>query len=96
MNKDYYNLLPAHIKKQFKANLEDSGKSMLRYLAQSGSPGDFIDCAFTWSNTPEGDDYWADLNDMFMNGETSPEDFEAFFERYPEHSSRIINNYPIY
>jgi hypothetical protein len=99
-NEHWYKELPNHIQKQFKKNVEATGGDFLSYLNKdiSDDPYQFIDYAFTWDSTPEGDNYWCDLAEMLRDEYISDADFEAFYERHPDHSKRdeVINNYEIY
>lgn len=97
MNQDYFNILPPHIQKQFLDNIEAEERDVEEYLSRN-SGEDFINDAFTWSNTPQDHHYWNDIHDLFYGGVPELQDFESIYENYPEHSKRdeIINNYQIF
>ena len=70
--------------KQFFYNclMYDDGISLLHFLRQydMSNYGTIIDCSFTWVNTPEGGDFWCNLDSDFRRFYRKA--YEDFYVKY--------------
>lgn len=72
-----YRSFPKEIKEKIKERVIEQGNPYKASVFESNVSARRSNGGFTWSDTPEGDDFWRAIMD-------DSHDFDRFWERYPK------------